>query len=276
MGEEKSLKDHVINLINALINLSPSRNIISQLILLTPEDQVTMSHSFPEINIPDFREVLKAMGIKFGEKIEYLKDSFAEAVARLVHKTFDWLDNEYIYFSYDYFGQHGFFESRKKMDDVRSQLAKLSGLHINLIPNPYLEWAKLVIRKLSHKYGKDKIIGLMKGLLSQSSFKDRDYRGKSLQNFAEKMGMEIGATPAEIKEIYELVVCMEDASEHIYRKGSSRYPQGDVWIEHSKYHLDPLLCESLRYLISYTGWVFDYVYELRHKESLKSALEVEV
>jgi hypothetical protein len=274
MSEEKSLKDHVINLINALTNLSPSRNIISQLILLTPEDQVTISHSFPEINIQDFREVLKAMGMMFKDKIEYVKDSFAEAIAKLIHKTFDWLDNEYIYFSPEYFGQYGFVTSQKKMDDVRSHLAKLTGLHIDLIPNPYLEWAKLVIRKLSSIYGKNKITRFVKELLSQSSITDRDYKGKGLQDLINKLGATIGATPPELKEICEFIIYIEGKSEHIYRKGSSRYREGDLWIEHSKYHLDPLLCESSRYE-SYSGWGMDYAYELRHKESLKNALEVE-
>jgi hypothetical protein len=81
---------------------------------LTPEDQVTISHSFPEINVQDFREVLKAMGMIFGDKIEHKKDSFVEAVAKLIHKTFDWLDNEYIYFSHEYFGQYGLLNAGGK------------------------------------------------------------------------------------------------------------------------------------------------------------------
>jgi hypothetical protein len=272
MSGEKSLKDHIINLINALTNLSPSRNIISQLILLTPEDQVTISHSFPEINIQDFREVLKAMGMMFGDKIENVKDSFAEAVAKLIHKTFDWLDNEYIYFSSEYFGQYGFVTSQKKMDDVRSHLAKLTGLHIDLIPNPYLEWGKLVMRKLSSVYGKNKITRFVKELLSQSSITDRDYRGKSLQDLINKLGVTIGATPSELKEICEQIVYLDNKSEFI---GSSRYSSGawsDLWIEHGKYHLDPLLYNYYHYTAGYDSGAI-YTFEVRHKGSLQKALE---
>jgi hypothetical protein len=215
MNGEKNLKDHVVNLINALTNLSPSRNIISQFILLTPEDQMTLSHSFPEINIPEFKEVLKVMGILFGDKVECVKDSFAEALTWVIHKTFDWLDNEYIYFSYENFGQYGTLELRKKMDDVRSSLAKLAGLHVNLLPNPYLEWAELVIRKLSSIYGRDKVTRFLNELLNQLPLKDRDYKGKSLWDLNNKIRGEIGATPSEAKEIYELIVCLEGKSERI-------------------------------------------------------------
>jgi hypothetical protein len=236
---------------------------------LTPEDQVTISHSFPEINIQDFREVLKAMGMMFEDKIEYMKDSFAEAIARLIHKTFDWLDDEYIYLSYEYFGQYGILESRKKMDNVRSSLAKLTGLHIDLISNPYLEWAKLVKGKLSSVYGKDKITKFIEELLNRSSLMDMDYKGKSLQDFIDKLGSIIGATPSELKEMCEQIAYLNGKSDYI---GSIRIGQSqtDVWIEHSKYHLDPLICES--YTTSY-GSSRMYTFGLRHKESLRRALE---
>jgi hypothetical protein len=271
MNNEKNLKDHLTNLINALTNLSPSRNIISQLILLTPEDQATLNNSFPEVNISEFREVLRAMGIVFGDKIECVKDSFAETIIKLIDKTFDWLDDEYIYFYFDRYSDIRI----AKMDNVRPSLAKLTGPHIDLIPNPYLEWIKLVIEKLSHEYGKDKIAKILKELLTQLPLTyGGHYKGKTLQEFIDEIGAKIRLTPSELKEICELIIYSEGKSERIYciRYGGYGGQTEELWIEHSRYHLDPLLCTSRRYIISSIGWTNEFKYELRHKESLQKVL----
>jgi len=271
MNNEKNLKDHLTNLINALTNLSPSRNIISQLILLTPEDQATLNNSFPEVNISEFREVLRAMGIVFGDKIEYVKDSFAETIIKLIDKTFDWLDDEYIYFYFDRYSDILI----AKMDNVRPNLAKLTGPHIDLIPNPYLEWIKLVIEKLSHEYGKDKIAKILKELLTQLPLTYGGYyKGKTLQEFIDEIGAKIRLTPSELKEICELIIYSEGKSERIYRirYGGWDKTTEELWIEHSRYHLDPLLCTSRQYIISSIGWTNEFKYELRHKESLQKVL----
>jgi hypothetical protein len=263
---EGSLKDHLINLVNALTNLSPSRNIISQLLLLTPEEQTTLSHSFPELEISEFREILRAMGVLLGDKVKCAEGSFAEALTRLIHKTFDWLDDEYLYFELTIYGSV-IMEIMKKMEDVRSSLAKLTGLHIDLIPNPYLEWAKLVIEKLSRDYGRDKVMRFMKSLLSKLPLRERD-RPRSI---IDEVGAEVGASPAELKEICELLAFSERGAENIYTKGSSRHPTGYVSIVHCKYHLDPLLLEESR-SEGYHYYV-TYVYTARHGESLRRALE---
>jgi hypothetical protein len=256
---EGGLKDHLANLVNALANLSPSRNLVSQIILATPEEQATLHHSFPELKVSEFREVLRAMGVVFEDKVRCAQESFAEALAKSIHMVFDWLDDEFIYFDFA-------TDIMYKMNEVRSSLAKLTGSHVDLIPNPYLEWAKLVIEKLSRDYGKDKVMGFMKSLLNKL-LRGRD-RPPSI---IDEVGAEVRANPAELKEICELLASSEGRGENIYVKGSRRHPTGYVWLVHCKYHLDPLLLEEFR-SGGYHYYV-DYVYKARHEGSLRRALE---
>jgi len=272
MSESVSVKEHMLNLINALANLSPSRNIISQLIMLLPETPAVVERSYQEVASHDARAVLKSLGVKFGDKVEITENSFAEALHRHIHKIFDWLDNEYLYMEYDFYGRYGVVEMCKKMDEVRSSLAKLTGVHIDRIPNPYLEWAALVLKKLSTQYSQSKIFGFLKALLAHDSFRDRDYKRESWQRFLDEVRTKIGADPAEFKEILSSVVSTGE-SERLHRKGSSKYPKGDIYLEHAKYHLDPLLCETYRT----EGYGYEYgeryEYRVRHKESLMKASE---
>ena len=261
------MKEHMLNLINALANLSPSRNIISQLILLLPEDLAVVEHSYPEATSSDAKGILESLGVKFGDKVERINDGFAEAIYMHIHKTFDWLDNEYLYMERTYYGYYGYVDGADKMSEVRSSLAKLMDVHINSIPNPYLEWAKLVLKKLSTLYSKSKIISFLKALLAHDSFKDDDYRRKNWQLFLNEVRTRIGADPAEFEEILRSTVIMGE-SEHLYYKGTSRHPEGDICLEHAKYHLDPLLYETYRYENRY-----DHEYRIRHKETLMKALE---
>ena len=260
MNEGANVKEHMFNLINVLANLSPSRSIISQLILLLPEDLAVVEHSYPEATSPDAKGILEGLGVKFGDKVERIKDGFAEAIHKHIHKTFDWLDDEYLYMERIHYGYH-VHDVVNKMSEVRSSLAKLMDVHIDSIPNPYLEWAKLVLKKLSTLYGKGKTFGFLKALLVRDSFKDKDW-----QLFLNEVRTRIGADPAEFEEILRSTVIGE--SEHLYRKGTSRHPEGDIYLEHAKYHLDPLLYVMYRYESR-----IDHEYIVRHKETLTKALE---
>ena len=268
MNESTNVKEHMLNLINALANLSPSRNIISQLILLLPEDLAVVEHSYPEATSPDAKGILESLGVKFGEKVERINDSFAEALHKHIHKTFDWLDDECLYVKWIYHGypvrRDGYYTTydvvKDKMSEVRSSLAKLMDVHVNSIPNPYLEWAKLVLKKLSTLHGKDKIIGLLKALLARDTFKDKDW-----QLFLNEVRTRIGADPAEFEGILRFIIIMGER-EHLHRKGSRRHSEGDIHLEHAKYHLDPLLYETYG-----TGYEGKYI--VRHKETLIRALE---
>jgi len=255
LNESTNVKEHMLNLINALVNLSPSRNIISQLIFLLPEDLAVVEHSYPEATSPDAKGILESLGVKFGEKVERINDGFAEAFHKHIHKTFDWLDDEHLYMEWIHYGYH-VHNVVSKMSEVRSSLAKLMDVHVDSIPNPYLEWTKLVLKKLSTSYGRDKIFGLLKALLARDLFKEKDW-----QRFLNEVRTRIGADPAEFKEILRSTVIGE--SEHLYRMGSRRHPEGDIYLKHAKYHLDPLLYET-----RYEG---EYI--VRHKEALMKALE---
>jgi hypothetical protein len=263
LSEGVNVKEHVLNLIDALTNLSPSRNIVSQLILLLPEDLAVVEQSYQEAVSHDVKAILRSLRVRFGDKVERIENGFAEALYKHIHKIFDWLDNEHLYMRWT---DHG-AAVRDKMSEVRSSLAKLTGAHVDLMPNPYLEWAKLVLKKLSTLYGRSKIFGFLKALLAHHSFRDNDYRRENWQRFLNEVRTGIGADPAEFEEILRFTVSMGE-SEHLHRKGSRRYPEGDIYLEHAKYHLDPLLCETYRYESRY-----DYEYMVRHKEALMKALE---
>lgn len=264
MSESVNIKEHMLNLINALANLSPSRNILSQLILLLPEDLATVERSYQEATLHEAKAVLRSLGVKFGDKVERIENSFASELYKHIHKIFDWLDNEYLYMKWTDRGM-----MRDKMGEVRSSLVKLTGVHINSMPNPYLEWAKLVLKKLSQAYGQSKIIGFLKTLLARGSFRG-DYGPKGWQHFLDDVRTEIGANPAEFKEILRFTV-MHKEEEPLY-KGS----RGEIYLEHSKYHLDPILCEMYCYKTAYEGGVryeYEYEYMVRHEEALIKAIE---
>lgn len=272
MSGSLRVREHTLNLINALTNLSPSRNIISQLILLLPEDPATIERSYPETTSLDARGVLESLGVKFSEKVERTQKSFAEALYEHIHKLFDWLDDELLSTEWKAFERYGTIEMLGKMDAVRSSLAKLTGTHIDSIPNPYREWAMLVLKKLSTLYGRDKVFRFLKIILDGGlSGRHRNYKDKALEQLFNKLKAEIVASPPELKELQRSIMLVEDKSECIYSKGSSRRPQGDICIEHSKYHLDPLICESY-WIEAYPGWEVDYEFRIRHKESLSEAL----
>lgn len=264
MSESVNVKEYMLNLVNALANLSPSRNIVSQLILLLPRDLTIIERSYQETTSHDAEAVLRSLGVKFGGEVERIQNSFAESLYKHIHKIFDWLDNEHIYMRWVY-GEYVYYVI-DKMSEVRSSLAKLTDIHIDLIPNPYLEWAKLVLKKLSSVYGQGKIFGFLKKLLAHDSFRD-DYRRSNWQRFLNEARTEMGANPAEFDEIVKSAINMGQ-SEHLYHKGSTRHPEGDVYLEHSSFHLDPLLNVTYPYESRY-----DYEYVVRHKEALMKALE---
>jgi len=260
----EKVNEGLLNLLGALTNLSPSRNTISQLIFLLPEELALVERSYPEMVSRDPKKILESLGIRFGDKVERTQNGFAEALHENIHRVFDWLDDELICAERESLGADVVFV---KMDEVRSSLAKLTGAHIDVIPNPYKEWAKLVLRKLSNLYGKDKVLKLLKVLLDHTYMSEKDYKWKVLEELFKKLRAEIAASPPELDELQRFVIFAEGESELLYSKGTSRHPQGDLWIEHSKYHLDPFICESYIY-----GNQTNYTYRLRHKESLSEAL----
>jgi hypothetical protein len=205
----------MLNLINALANLSPSRNILSQLILLLPKDFAIIEHSYPETSSSEAKELLDILGVQFSDCVKRTKDGFAEFLYKFIHKLFDWLDDEFTY--RELTTKYG-FEVEKKMD-VRSSLSKLTGIHINSIPNPYAEWTKLVLKKLSSRPNGSKILKFLETLLECDSlivYDSRKPRRASQWNlFKDKIRKKLKVNPAELENLARLTVSVPGACEHL-------------------------------------------------------------
>lgn len=262
MSKTTEIKAHTLNLINALANLSPSRNIISQLILLLPKDLATIEHSYPEVSSPEAREILERyFGLKFGDIVKREENSFAASLYEIIHSLFDWLDDE---FTYEKSSQYG--EAARKID-VRSSLAKLTGVHVSSIPNPYSEWAKLVLKKLLSRPNGDKILDFLKMLLKHESFivdrrgYSRGARQPDWELFLSEVREKLKVDPVELEEIKRHIIGVPEYS------GSKRSKDATVNILHSEYHLD-LIISIQR---THHHW-YDHLYELRHKSTLEELL----
>ena len=258
MGKQSNVKEHLINLLNALTNLSPSRNLISQLTLLLPKDLTTIEHSYPEFNEAEARKILNLLGIKFNEQVTREKDSFAESLYKHEHKLFDWLDEE----------------------TVRVEIAKALDIPLDSVPNPYKEWAKKVLTKFAEMPNGNKILRFLKILVERGSFKV-DRRGYSRgayppdwQPFMDEMKKKLQLNPAELEEVLRLTVKVSGQSEpiaqehHSYAGGGSRTV---TRLEHSEYHLDLVISREWQE----TDWHgrYDYDYLIRHRKTIRELLE---
>jgi len=272
MNGSSRLKEHLTNLLNALTNLSPSRNLISQFILLLPKDLTIVEHSYPELTTAAAKEILQLLGIKFGDQVQRGK-GLAEALYQHIHKTFDWLDNELVY------RKPG--EEVKKLD-VRSELAKLLDTDQRSLPNPYMEWAKLVLRKLSNEQLGRKAINFMRMLLSRESIEIYDSNKFNMREpsqwdtFKKEVTEKLKVNPAEFEELCRLTIGDPKlGSEELYYTGSRRYMESQAVLDHSEYHLDFVYKHSryLYYGSYYGGRSVTVHYAFRHKETLKKLLE---
>jgi len=252
VNERTKLKEHLNNLLNALTNISPARNLISQLILLLPRDLMTIENSFPEFNDPLSREILDILGVEFNEQVKRRGDSFADALYKHLHKLFDWLNNE----------------------DVRINIAKLTDLPIISIPNPYAEWARNVLNKFKQMPNGSKILKFIDKLLSRENFLVDRYgysRGAYAPDwpiFLAEVSKELKLNPAELEEILKLTVRVPGFSELISSKGSSYYADVER-LEHSEYHLDLIVSREYRDVHGR----YDFMYKVRYRKTLKELLE---
>ena len=260
MIEGVNVKEHTLNLINALANLSPSRNIISQFALLLPNDLATIEHSYPETSTAETRELLeRCLGVEFGDTVKRSDAGFATSIYTHIHKLFDWLDDK----------------------EVRSSLTKFMGTLVSSMHNPYAEWAKLVLKKLSSRPDGDKILVVLKMLLEHDSF-IVDRRGYSRgayqpdwQPFLDEAKEMLNMNPAEFEEVKRLTIRTgtPEGTEYIDTERSA-YSMTNIYLEHSDYHLDLIL--SIK-TYSGTGYNqrYDHFYELRHKNTMKALLREE-
>ncbi len=250
------VKKYLINLVNALTNLSPSRNILTQLILLLPRDRATINRSFPEIASPVAEDILKSLGIEIEDTVKTKADSFAEAIHMHLHRIFDLLDDE----------------------EVRSNLAVLADTHIDSIPNPYAEWAELVLRKLSERPNGKKIIEFLKMVVEHESFtvKKEGYSKKVIRSdwqlFLDEAKKKLKVSPAELEELLRLTV--KGKSEFLGSRYINKYTarfKTEYYLLHTEYCLDLILSErSESYGLSHRQ--FDHRYRVRHRNTIRRIL----
>jgi len=251
------VKEHVRTLIEALTNLSPSRNLISQFILLLPKASSIAERSYPEItSSAEAKSLMKQhFGVEFGDTVKRTDGSFSEALYKQIHKIFDQLANE----------------------EIRSSLAKLSDVAVDSIPNPYGEWVKLVLKKLSSRPDGSKIIDFLRMLVERDSFivyREGYSRGAYQPNWepiVEEARKRVKANPAELEEILRLTVGMPEGDEIIKVDSRSGYYKA-TYLKHSEYHLDLISAEDIRNYHYSHQWI-DYNYYVRHRNLLKEALK---
>ena len=259
MDEQPNLKEHLTNLLNALTNLSPSRNLISQLTLLLPKDLTSIEYSYPEFNESEARGILSLLGIKFNGQVVRDDDSFAEALYKHEHKLFDWFDEE----------------------TVQVEVAKVLDRSLDSIPNPYKEWAERVLAKFTEMPNGEKILRFLEMFIERESFKV-DRRGYSRgayppdwQPFLDEVKKELQLNPAELEEILRLTVKVSGQSEPITREHRSYISGGGsrtvTWLEHSEYHLDLVISREWQE-IDWHGR-YDYDYLVRHRKTIRELLE---
>ncbi len=246
MKSDKSiLREHTLTLINALTNLSPSRNLISQFIFLLPRNSPIIERSYPELVADSTREFLEScFGIKFDEEVQREENGFAEALYKQIHRLFDWLDKE----------------------EIRVEIAKLIDVPTNSIPNPYAEWAKAVLSKLlRHPLG-NKIAKFLKMLLRHKNFDETKW---SL--FLDEARRELNANSAEFKNIQSLLT---SGNELIDQYGYGTYFTY-TYLKPGEYRLDLI---EVREHVSHEGLLYlrtskHHTYHLRHVDTIKKLLE---
>jgi hypothetical protein len=271
MSASPRLKEHLTNLLNALTNLSPSRNLISQLSLLVPKSLATIEHSYPELTTQVAKEILRVFGIKFEDEVEREEKGFAEALYRHIHKNFDWLNDELIYEEWATYGQ------LIRKWEVRPELAMLLDRDLRVLHNPYAEWAMLVLRKISGEFTGGKAIDFLKMLLRHDSIQTYDSRKLGVSewsNFKKEVMEELKINPAEFEELSKIFIGNSALGrEELYYTGSRRYTESQAFLEHSEYHLDFVYSLTHYYSGGYYGRESVTSYTFRHKETLRELVE---
>lgn len=94
---EVNIKEHLNNLIEALIAISPSRNYITQFFMVSPMDYPTLYDAYPEILKDEkMRNILvEVFSVSMGANIE-LRGGLGNDIANFVNTIFSKLENEEI------------------------------------------------------------------------------------------------------------------------------------------------------------------------------------
>ena len=143
----ENVQEHMENLLNALVALSPSRNLVVQFLAMTPMDLPTMMDAYPELlRDEDTRQALKTI----------FNVTFAERVTR--PESSSWTSSIGYNLLECLFGGRGFYKDLER-EEVRSSIAQIIGKDVEEIPNPRKEWMELKLNGVSMEptYGNDAV-----------------------------------------------------------------------------------------------------------------------
>jgi len=138
-----NLREQLRNLIEALLSLVPSRNLISQLIMLLPQDEDTLRSMYPELADRNFRDFLKVgVGLSYYDgRVEYSGSSLSGVLRHFISQVFDVLNRP----------------------DVRAALSALTGI---TVPNVGEEWVRTRLETVSEEVGEDVVRRTLKALIA--------------------------------------------------------------------------------------------------------------
>lgn len=142
----KTAKERLNNLIDAILALSPSRNLITQFLATLPQDYPTVHESYPEfIKDKITREAFsKIFGISFEEKIE--SGTFGMDLTSFVFKCFELFDER----------------------DLRNTLnTLLKDIRLEPLLNPRKEWLELKLRRISTMPNGQKALRVLKAIAKE-------------------------------------------------------------------------------------------------------------
>jgi len=117
-----NVREEAQRFINALHALCPSRNYLSQYLLMIPKEYPTIYDLFPEfLSDVEIRENLKnALGLEYGYQVNVIGDGLAQHLRIFLLKLFDLMESSV----------------------VRYSLRSLLGVTDEALFNPRLEWIK--------------------------------------------------------------------------------------------------------------------------------------
>ena len=144
----ENVQEHMENLLDALVALSPSRNLIVQFMAMTPMDLPTMMDAYPELlRDEETRQALKTIfNMTFAEQVGRPESGYSSS-SSLGRNLLECL-----------FGDHRIYEDLER-EEVRSSIAQILGKDVEEIPNPMKEWMELKLNGVSMEptYGTDAV-----------------------------------------------------------------------------------------------------------------------
>jgi len=143
-------RDHLENLIKALIALSPSRNLITQFFMMLPDTYVNLLSYFPQLmNNLQFLEIIKRMGVNENKRAYFQleENKFAFNLVEFILTIFKLFEDE----------------------EAKRYITKLMRKTEQLL-SPFQEWKELSIRHISKRFCGKEILKLLRDLMKKEKF----------------------------------------------------------------------------------------------------------